>query len=119
MIFNTNLEAIASRIPSTNMIQHLKTAGWHRFETKREDIAIYQYTTGSVFEQVTVPLDNQLSDFSYAMLAAAKGIAAVEGKPVEQMILEFLNPNADITRVRLVDRDIEIGSVFVDRKKDM
>lgn len=108
MIFNTNLEAIASRIPSTNMIQHLETAGWHRFETKRGDIAVYQYTTGTVFEQVTVPLDNRLSDFSYAMLTVAKSIAAVEGKPVEQVLLELVNPNADVSRIRVMDGDVEL-----------
>lgn len=119
MIFNTNLEALASKIPPIVIIQHLESTGWKFFETKRKDIAVYQYTTDAVFEQVTVPLDKHLSDFSYAMYSAAKSIAGIEGKPVEQVILELLNPNADVWKIRLMEQDTELGSVLLDRAGDL
>lgn len=116
MILNTNLEALAAKIPTSNMIQHLEATGWKSFKVKRKDIAVYQYTTDSVFEQVTIPLDEQLSDFSYAMYTAVKSIAAIESKPVEQFILEALVPNSNVRRIHFIDQNIELGSVFWTQK---
>lgn len=117
MIFSTNLEAVASGITPSNMIQRLESTGWKLFKTKRKDIAIYQHTTESAFEQVTVPLDKQLSDFSYAMYSATKTISAVEGKPVEQIILELLNPGASIKKIRLAMQNAEFGTIFLNLAK--
>lgn len=115
MIYNINYEEMAAGVNPLAFKRYLKETGWTAFQTKREDIAIYQYMRDTVFEQVTIPLDRRLCDYAHAMYTAVKGVASIENRSSEQMLLILLNPYADIIKIRIADPDVEAGNILVDR----
>lgn len=93
MICFVNCEELSGTVNPLVVEKHLIEHGWTQFKTKRNDISILQYTKGDRFEQVTIPKDRALFDYSWALYDAVKTIADFEGKPIEQVLLAFLNPN--------------------------
>lgn len=100
MIYLVNYEELAGRIDPNVIKRHLKENGWSPFKTKRNDISVFQYVTDTRFEQVTIPNDRTLFDYSFAMYQAVMAIADIEGKPIEQTLLTLLDPHIDA----IVDR---------------
>ena len=96
MIHVVNPEKLSGKISPFVIKRHLEENGWKPFETKRDDISVYQYFEDNRFEQVTIPNDRELFDFSLAMYHAVRTIAYVEGKPIEQILQTLLNPSCDI-----------------------
>ena len=48
------------------------------------------------------------------MYDAVETVAEAEGKTVEQVLLYLLNPNADILKIRLDRKNVEVGSILFD-----
>lgn len=96
MICVVNIEELSGKIKPSVIKRYLEENGWKLFETKRSDISIYQYFQNDQFEQVTIPNERTLFDYSMAMYDAVRTIAAVEKKPVEQILPTLLSPSRDI-----------------------
>lgn len=93
MVCFVNREELSGMIDPVAVERYLKEQGWTQFKTKRDDIAIFQYAKDDQFEQVTIPLDRTLSDYSMAMYDMVKTIANFEKKPIEQVLFAFMGPN--------------------------
>ena len=74
------------------------------FQTKRENIKIFQFERNDEFFQVIIPMDRSLNDYREAMYKAVETVAIAEAKSVEQVMLYLLNPNTDILKIRLEKR---------------
>ena len=98
MIYSVNYEELSGRINPFVIKRYLKGNGWVPFKTKRNDISIFQYIKDGQFEQVTIPNDRALFDYSMALYQAVRIVADVEGRPIEQMLLTLLNPHSDIVK---------------------
>lgn len=93
MICFVNCEELSGAVNPFVIEKYLVEHGWTQFKTKRNDISIFQYTKGDRFEQVTIPLDQTLIDYSWALYDTVKTIANVEGRTIEQVLLTFFAPN--------------------------
>ena len=111
MIYSVNYEELSGRISPFVIKRYLKENGWVPFKTKRDDISVYQYIKDGQFEQVTIPNDRTLFDYSMALYQAVRAVADFEGRPVEQMLLTLLNPHSDIIKIRIDDPSIEPGNI--------
>lgn len=114
MIYSVNYEELSGRINPFVIKRYLKGNGWIPFKIKRDDISVFQYTKDGQFEQVTIPNDRTLFDYSVALYQAVRTIADVEGRPIEQMLLTLLNPHSDIIKIRIDDPSIEPGNIPFD-----
>ena len=110
MIYSVNYEELSGRINPFVIKRYLKGNGWVPFKTRRDDISVFQYIKDGQFEQVTIPNDRTLFDYSMALYQAVRIVADVEGRPIEQMLLTLLNPHSDIVKIRIDDPSIEPGN---------
>lgn len=103
IIYSVNYEELSEQIDPFVFERYLKRNGWIPFEIKRDDIAIYQYIKDDQFEQVTIPNDRTLFDYSMALYQAVRTVANVEGRPIEEMLLTLLSSHSDIVKIRIID----------------
>jgi len=114
MIYSINYMDMAKKINPLSLTRYLKETGWTQYEVRRADVKIFQYDRGNEYYQISVPLDNTLSDYGNAMYRSIETIAQVERKSIEQIMLFLLNPNTDIIKIRLDKKDIEVGNILFD-----
>ena len=119
MIYSVNYEELSGRINPFVIKRYLKGNGWVPFKTKRDDISVFQYIKDGQFEQVTIPNDRTLFDYSMALYQAVRAVADVEGRPIEQMLLTLLNPHSDIVKIRIDDPSIEPGNIPFDAAAEL
>lgn len=60
------------------LMETLEEFGWVRIPRKRTDIAVYQHEIKGRLTQITIPLDDKLSDYDEAMQNALQVIADFE-----------------------------------------
>lgn len=114
MIYSVNYEELSGQINPFVIKRYLKGNGWLPFIVKRDDISVFQHIKDNRLEQVTIPNDRTLFDYSMALYQAVRTIADVEGRPIEQMLLMLLNPHSDIVKIRIDDPSIEPGNIPFD-----
>lgn len=114
MIYSVNFMDMAAKINSLAFAKYLKETGWNLYVTKKTSVRIFQYIKGDIFEQVTIPMDKSLRDYSEAMYNAIVTVAGIEKKSVEQVMLYLLNPNTDIIKIRLDKAGVESGNILFD-----
>ena len=113
MTYSVNYLDLTEKISPLAFAKYLKDTGWALFQTKREDIKIYQFERNDVFFQVIIPMERKLNDYREAMYKAVETVAKVEAKSVEQIMLYLLNPNTDILKIRLEKKDVEAGNILL------
>lgn len=114
MIYSINFIDMTLKLNPLAVAKYLTDTQWKVYPVKRNDIKIFQYEKGSLFEQVTVPLEKGLRDYKQIMYETICKIAFVEGKSVEQQMLYLLNPNTDILKIRLDRKEVESGNIMFD-----
>ena len=114
MIYSANFEELAGKISHIDVAKYLNDLGWIEFSSKREHVKIFQLDNTNDFFQVDLPVYRYLRDYNSAMFRVMECIAQSTNKSVEQVILELLNPLSDIIRLRIVEPNIETGSIFVE-----
>ena len=74
----TNSEKFVSQVNPSALAHYLRGKGWVQFKIRRIDIEIYQYLMdGQLLEQVTIPIDKELFDYSEALYGQIQAIAEV------------------------------------------
>lgn len=114
MIYSVDFIELTEKINPLAFVKYLKKTRWLPFHTKRSDIKVFQNERGLDFYQVTIPMEKSLGDYQQAMYKAISTVAEVESKPIEQLMLYLLNPNADILKIRLDKKNVETGSILFD-----
>lgn len=114
MIYSVNFLEMTEKINPLALSRYLAQTGWTLFPFKRTDVQIYQYTREKSFWQAMVPLDRTLHDYKQTMLQTVNTVAEVENKPIEQVMLFLLNPNTDIIKIRLENKELEAGNILFD-----
>lgn len=114
MIYSVNYLELTEKINPIVFAKYLSDTHWQQFPRKRKDIKVFQREINGVLHQVTIPMDDTLTDYHEAMLEAVRGVAVAEDKALEQVFLYLLNPNADILKIRVEKRDVETGHILLD-----
>ena len=114
MFHSANYEELSGQMDPFVVRSYLRRTGWVSYQVRRNDISVFQYIKNGRVEQITIPEDRTLSDYSLAMFMVARTIAEVEKRTVRQLLLTLLNPNADILWTCLEDPNAGAGTVSVD-----
>lgn len=114
MIQKTELHKFIQKINPLAFSKYLINTGWKSLPIKRNDIRILQKNVNTQMFQVIIPMDKILSDYDNAMYEAIERVAFVSRQTIEEIVLFLLNPNADILKIRLIRKDVEAGSIFID-----
>lgn len=114
MISEVNYHAHIKKINPFAIIRVLTKMGWKNIPRKNQQIRLMQKKVDANLHQVIVPMDRQLADYKEALITVIENVAKAEGKTADKVICFFLNPNADILRIRLVNNSIENGSILLD-----
>lgn len=86
----TNSEKFVSQINPSALAHYLRGKGWVQFKIRRIDIEIYQYLMdGQLLEQVTIPIDKELFDYSEALYESMQAVAGFEGRSVEEILKDL------------------------------
>ena len=96
-----NVVELISKINPFSFARYLECTGWRNIPRKRRDIRVYQYVTDDDFEQVTIPLDYDLSDYNEAMISAAETVAKTEGKSPKEFLLHLFDSTVYIAEARI------------------
>lgn len=87
----TNSEKFVSQVNPSALAHYLRGKGWVQFKIRRIDIEIYQYLMdGQLLEQVTIPIDKELFDYSEALYESMQAVAGFEGRSVEEILKDLL-----------------------------
>jgi len=113
MTYSVNYLDLTEKISPIAFAKYLKDTGWALFQTKRENIKIFQHERNDDFFQVIIPMERRLNDYREAMYKAVETVAKVEAKSIEQVMLYLLNPNTDILKIRLEKKDVEAGNILL------
>jgi len=114
MIYSTDFRKLAGKINHIDLGKYLTDLHWKKIASKRENVDIYQFEKRDGLFQIDLPLNRALRDYNEAMYSAMETISKSEGKSVEQIILELLNPVSDIVRFRIISEKNESGSIYIE-----
>lgn len=114
MSYSLNSREIIENINPINVVTCLRNIGWKIFPRKNESVKILQYEKNEELFQVQIPMDKELVDYEKAMYESILTVAKVEEKSLENTLLYFMNPNADVLKIRLDRKDVESGYILID-----
>lgn len=113
MIYSVDFTDMSGKISHVNVVKYLRDLGWKEIITKRKNVKVFQLVNDE-FYQVDVPTSHDFSDYNFAMYKVVETIAHTVNKTIEQVILELLNPLADILKFRIAGKETEYGSILVE-----
>lgn len=111
MIYSVNFNELVGKINHIDVARYLCNIGWNEIITKQETVKIFQYRNDNILYQVELPVSRDLRDYKSAMYRVVECIAQSANINVEQIILELINPLSDILKLRIIEPNIENGSI--------
>lgn len=113
MIYSVNFYDMTEKLNPLVVCKYLEDMGWRKFPFKRDDVNIYQFYSGQLY-QVRIPMDRNMNDYRESMFAAINTISEVENRSVERVMLYLLNPSTDILKLRLEKPEQVPGNITFD-----
>src|SRR6185295_9518636 len=107
---SSSLRELAARIGYRDLRSYLAARGWTNVPSLRDYAAIYR-SPGRGDIEAQIPLETSLADYGDAMVLAARRLAGFEGRPVEQVLHDLLQPRSDTLRYALADDALRTGSI--------
>jgi hypothetical protein len=107
---SSTLFALAARVGYRDIRSYLAARSWAHIPSRRDYAAIYR-SPGNGEVEVQIPLDTGLADYGDAMALAARRLAGFEGRPVEQVLRDLLQPRSDTLRYALADDALRTGTI--------
>jgi hypothetical protein len=102
---------IVERITPQDARSYALAKGWQRSKGIRDDIAIFRSPEPGSRKQLIVPMDPSYDDYGSRMAEVVEKLAAVEGRPVQEVLNDLLAPSADVLRYRVVSPATDRGSL--------
>ena len=105
---------LAEHVNHLEFAKYLRDLGWQALPTKGDTVNVFQYQKENIFYQADIPKNRGLRDYARAICRAIEEVARFAGNSAEQVLLELINPMSDIVRIRLVNEELEAGSIYVE-----
>ncbi len=104
-----------NRLDPVRVQEHARATGW-RLESRlgRGRVAVYERPE-SRLEQVSIPLNRELTDFTLVMATAVAGMAQYENRVALDLLVELLFPPADLLRFAESSPAARAGNIPFDR----
>jgi len=90
---------------------YVKARRWKRIANKRENVAVFQTPKQGRYEQLIIPVDKEIDDFSERIIDVVLRIAEFEGRTPTSVINDLLAPNSDTIRFAIEGREADAGFV--------
>lgn len=84
--------------------------GWHRIPQKNPNLAVFGHTNAQ-YEQLLVPLDNELLDYDRRLTEVVETLAGFEQRSIESILNDLLTADSDIVRFRVSSPATDRGSI--------
>lgn len=107
---NDRIPALAARVSYQALRDYLAARQWQAAPSRLSYVAIYR-SPGAGDVEVQIPLDPDLADYADAIALAARRISGFEGRPVEQVLRDLLQPRNDTVRYTLSGTATETGTI--------
>jgi len=107
---NDRISALAARVSYQALRDYLVARRWQSMPSRISYAAIYR-SPGAGDVEVQIPLDPDLADYADAITLAARRLASFEGRPVEQVLRDLLQPRSDTVRYTLGGAATETGTI--------
>lgn len=104
------LSELAAAVAYQDLRAYLEARGWNNFPSRLSYAAIYR-SPGAGDVEVQIPLDTDLADYADAIVLAARRIAGFEGRPIEQLLRDLLQPRSDTVRYALGGAATRSGTI--------
>lgn len=91
---------LGTQVDYLDVRAYLEARGWSRVPSRRPYAAIYRSAREPLVE-VQVPLDRDLADYGDAMVVIARRVSEWEGRSVESVLHDLLQPRRDLLRFGL------------------
>lgn len=104
------ISALAAGASYQALRDYLIARRWQSMPSRLSHAAIYRSPGAGDFE-VQIPLDPDLADYADAVMLAARRLASFEGRPVEQVLRDLLQPRSDTVRYALGGAATETGTI--------
>jgi hypothetical protein len=101
---------LAVRVSYQDLRDYLVAREWVSVPSRRGDAVIYR-SPGDGAAEVQIPLDTSLPDYGDAMILASRRVAGFEGRAVEQVLRDLVQPRRDIVRYALAGEAVQAGSI--------
>lgn len=103
-------ERLVARIKPADARAYAAASGWVRVPTRNGRAAVYN-RPGSDLDQLLIPLDPDLSDYSRRMAEVIEGLAEYQHQTAAEVLNDLLVPPSDILRFRVDEPETEAGVV--------
>ena len=114
MIYSADFEDLCGRLNHIEVVKYLKDLGWQELPIKKRYVKYFQFYKGSELFQVDVPTEKNIRNYRDAMFQVVQTISNYSGNNFERVLLELLNPMADIVRFHVKNPNIEGGSIGIE-----
>jgi hypothetical protein len=110
MSYRSLPEDLVALISPTAVRQHAVTEGWLRVDGVNGTIALYRHPESDL-EQLIVPLDPEVDDYSRSMADVIERLSERAGRPALEILNDLLMPPSDVLRFVLDEPESRTGSI--------
>jgi hypothetical protein len=103
-------EHLVARIKPAEARAYAAASGWVRVPTANGKVAVFN-RPGSDLDQLLIPLDPDLADYSKRMAEVVEGLAEHQKRPAPEVLNDLLLPPSDVLRFRIDEPETEAGVV--------
>jgi hypothetical protein len=103
-------EPLVARIKPADARAYATASGWVRVPTVNGKVAVFNHP-GSDLDQLLIPLDPDLSDYSKRMAEVVESLAEHQKRPAPEVLNDLLIPASDVLRFRIDEPETEAGIV--------
>ena len=103
-------EHLVVRIKPADARAYAAASGWVRVPARNGKAAVYN-RPGSDLDQLLIPLDPDLSDYSKRMAEVVEGLAEHQDRPAAEVLNDLLISPSDVLRFRVDEPETEAGVV--------
>lgn len=107
---NDRIHDLAARVGDRDLRDYLTARLWTAIPSRLGHVAIFR-SPGAGAAEIQIPLDPGLADYADALALAARRVSSFEGRPLEQLLRDLLQPRSDTIRYALTGAATETGTV--------
>jgi hypothetical protein len=111
-------ESLVASIDPHDARAYATASGWTRVPGVNGKLAVYSHAKSDL-DQLLIPLDTALSDYSKLMAEVVLNLAEDEGRPATEVLNDLLLPPSDVLRFRLDESAAQSGAIPLEQGLDL
>ena len=104
-------EPLLRSMSPQHLATYAKAMGWRRVQTDNSGIALFAHPDQDRFEQLVIPRETNLDDFSERMAEILYKLADAQQRPVTEVMHDAMLPSSDTIRFAWEGAEANAGSI--------